>query len=105
VARAAATCREAGATAAWALATHPVLGPGADEALADDALDRLLVGDTIPVTGVGDGVRVKVEVVGTGGLLGEAIRRLHAGGDIEALRRDPPPSAQALPTAASAASR
>jgi len=61
-----------GARSVSACATHAVLVPGAREALAASPLERIVVGDTIPVWPDG-----KIEVVSVAPLLAEAIARIH----------------------------
>ena len=61
-----------GARSVSACATHAVLVPGAREALATSPLERVVVGDTIPVWPDG-----KIEVVSVAPLLAEAVARIH----------------------------
>ncbi len=83
--RAAEACRARGAGAVFALATHGLFGDGAEALLADAVLDRVLVTDSLASAGAfaarfGDeGPDRRVQIVACGPLLGEAIRRLHAG--------------------------
>ncbi|MCO5167667.1 MAG: ribose-phosphate pyrophosphokinase [Planctomycetes bacterium] len=79
--RAARRCLDAGATRVLAAASHAVFTPGADEALADPALERVLVLGTAPPQGL-VAARDKVEVLDVAPLLGEAVRRLHEGGSL-----------------------
>lgn len=78
MARAAEACRARGATAVHAAATHGVFGKGAREALANTALERIVVTDSVAPTLVME----KVGVLGVASLFAEAIRRIHSGGSI-----------------------
>lgn len=81
--QAARACREAGARAVYAAATHGVFGSEAPETLADAALDSVVVTNTIPPVRLeGTPVREKVDVLDATGLIAEAIRRLHHGDSI-----------------------
>jgi ribose-phosphate pyrophosphokinase len=76
--RAARAARKAGATRVIALVTHGLFMPGAAEILADPAIDRLVVTDTIPpfrldVTAPRD----KIDTVRAAPLFAAAIHRLH----------------------------
>jgi len=82
--RAARACRNHGALAVCAVATHGDFSAKAPQVLADAAFDLLLVTDTI------DCARLRVKpadlgVVPTTSLVAEAIRRLHDGGSVSAL--------------------
>lgn len=79
--RAARACLREGAARVVAAASHAAFTPGADEALADPALARVLVLDTVPPRGV-ERAREKLEVAPVAPLLGEAVRRLHEGGSL-----------------------
>ena len=84
--RAAGACRAAGARAVWAVATHPVFTPEADDVLADEALDRVITLDAIPVERIRSGVvRDKLLSIDAARLFADAIRALHEGGSIVAL--------------------
>lgn len=84
--RAARACRARGARAVLAAATHGAFTGGAAEAVADPALDRVIVTDTIcPLHLPPELVAAKVTVIDTAPLLAEAIGHLHAGGPIEDL--------------------
>lgn len=83
LARAAAACREQGASRVLAAATHALFSQDADRLLADSPVEKLLVTDTVPVPRAGRAVAWDgVEVVGIAPLLAEAIRRLHSGGSL-----------------------
>lgn len=76
--RAARGARRAGAKRVLALVTHGLFMAGAAEALADPAIDRLVVTDTVPPFRLAAGAaRDKLEILATAPLFAEAIRRLH----------------------------
>jgi ribose-phosphate pyrophosphokinase len=80
VVRAARAAREAGARRVIALAAHGLFMAGAAQALADDAVERVVVTDAVPpfrLAGL-DAAR-KVEVLPSAGLLAEAVGRLATG--------------------------
>jgi len=84
--RAARACRERGAAAVFAMATHGLFGPGSERLLNEAAIDRVLVTDSLPAAARTASERL--EVVPIGNLLGEAITRLNRGealGDLVAL--------------------
>jgi len=77
--RAARAARKAGAVRAIAMVTHGLFMPGAAQALADPALDRLVLTDAVPAFRLGDDpVRAKLDVLPVAPLLAEAISRLRA---------------------------
>jgi ribose-phosphate pyrophosphokinase len=81
--RAAGACRERGARAVFAAATHGVFVGDASRTLDDGALDSLLVTDTIPPFRLAPEVRARrLTVVAIAPLFAEAIRRLHGGGSL-----------------------
>jgi len=65
--------KERGATSVMAFCTHAVLSGKAYENLRDDALDKLVVTDTIPLKEQND----KIKVVSVAPLFGEVIRRVY----------------------------
>lgn len=84
--RAARTCRERGAAAVVAMATHGLFGPGSEALMEESAIDRILVTDSVPSAAAAAGDRV--EIVPVAPLIGDAIRRLKAGeplGDLTGL--------------------
>ena len=86
LARAAAACRESGARATYAAATHGVFSADAGRVLSGSAIDRIVILDTIPPHRLdADFLRDRVQVVDCAPLLATAIQRLHAGGSIVAL--------------------
>jgi ribose-phosphate pyrophosphokinase len=78
--RAARAARKAGARRIVALVTHGLFMPGAAEAIADPAIDRLVVADAVPPFRLPDGAaKAKVDILPAAPLLAQAIRRLHGG--------------------------
>jgi ribose-phosphate pyrophosphokinase len=78
--RAARAAREAGASRVLALVTHGLFMPGASEVLADPAIEQIVLTDAVPAFRLEPGpARDKLEILRSGPLLAEAIRRLHAG--------------------------
>ncbi len=76
--RAAKAARKAGATRILALVTHGLFMHGAADILADGAIDRLIVTDTVPPFRLQAGAaRERVETLPTAPLFAETIRRLH----------------------------
>ena len=83
IARTARACRGLGATRVFAAATHGLFMEGAEEALADNALERIVVTDTVPPFRLSDGpVKAKLTVLSSASLFAEAIHRLHVGGSL-----------------------
>ena len=73
--RAARAARKVGA-----LVTHGLFMPGAEAALMDPAIDRIVVTDSVPAFRLGAAAaRSKVDTIAVAPLLAEAIRRLCAG--------------------------
>jgi ribose-phosphate pyrophosphokinase len=80
LARAARAARKAGARRVIALVTHGLFMAGSAEALADPAIDRLVVTDAVPAFRLAEGAaHAKVDVLPAAPLLAEAIRRLDSG--------------------------
>ena len=78
--RAAHAVRKAGAGRVLAFATHGLFMPGAQTALMDSAIDRIVVTDAVPAFRLrAEAMRAKIESLAVAPLLAEAIRRLHAG--------------------------
>jgi ribose-phosphate pyrophosphokinase len=76
--RAARAARERGARQILACVAHGLFMPGAETALADPAIDRIVVTDSVPAFRLPAGpVRDKLDIVPAAPLLAEAIRRLH----------------------------
>lgn len=77
--RAARAAREHGARRVLACAAHGLFTQGGGAPLADPAIDRILVTDSVMPLRAADAVRQKLDIVPIAPLLAEAIRRLHAG--------------------------
>ena len=77
--RAAKAARKAGAKRVIAMVTHGLFMPGATQVIADPAIDRLVVTDSVPPFRLDAAARGKVEILRVAPLLAETIRRLHAG--------------------------
>jgi ribose-phosphate pyrophosphokinase len=78
--RAAQAARKAGARCVMALVTHGLFMPGAAEVLADPALEKVVVTDSVPAFRLpADTLRQKLAVLPAAPLLAEGIRRLHTG--------------------------
>jgi ribose-phosphate pyrophosphokinase len=76
--RAAKAARKAGARRVLALVTHGLFMAGSAEVLADPAIERLIVTDTVPPFRLPAGAaRDKLEILPAATLLAEAIGRLH----------------------------
>jgi ribose-phosphate pyrophosphokinase len=86
---AAQTCRAQGATRVIAAAAHGLFVGNAAATLASEALDSIVVTDTVPPFRLPSGpVLKKLTVLSVTGLVAEAIRRMHAGGSITELLED-----------------
>lgn len=86
LARAAATCRAAGASEVYAAATHGLFTGDASRVLGEAALDRLWVTDSVPPLRLDARLlQDRVRVIDAAPLLAEAIRRLHAGAPLTGL--------------------
>jgi len=76
--RTARAAREAGARRVIALVTHGLFMSGAEQAITDPAIERVVVTDTIPPFRLAPGpVRDKVAILPSAPLFAAAIRRLH----------------------------
>lgn len=83
LAAAARACREHGAVSVLAAATHGLFVAPASRVLAGDALDRVIVTDSVPPFRLDpDVVTRKIEVLPVAPLLAEAIMRLHNDGSL-----------------------
>lgn len=81
--RTADACRRHGATRVHAVATHAVFGAGANEVLASESIDRIVVTDTVSGERLtAPRVVAKLERISAAELFAEAIRRLHEGGSL-----------------------
>jgi len=85
--RAALACRERGAKAVHAIATHGLFGKGADVLFGSQALDRIVVTDSVVSASraKADWPAARLDIQPIGPLIGEAIRRLHRQGSISEL--------------------
>jgi ribose-phosphate pyrophosphokinase len=77
--RAAKAARQAGAKEVIAMVTHGLFMPGAAEVVADPAIDRLVVTNSIPPFRLSPGAHGKIDILHVAPLLADAIRRLHEG--------------------------
>ena len=78
--RAARAARRCGAKRVVALVTHGLFMPGAETAVMDAAIDRVVVTDLVPAFRLGSSAaRAKVDILPVAPLLAETVRRLHAG--------------------------
>ncbi len=78
--RAAKAARQAGARRVLALTAHGLFMQGADKTLADPALERIVVTDSVPAFRLPPGAaRDKLDILPCAPLLAEAIARLHEG--------------------------
>jgi ribose-phosphate pyrophosphokinase len=77
--RAARAARKSGAKHVIALVTHGLFMPGAAEVVADPAIDRLVVTDSVPPFRLAPNARGKIDTLRCAPLLGETIKRLHEG--------------------------
>ncbi|BCH24215.1 ribose-phosphate diphosphokinase [Mesorhizobium sp. L-8-3] len=81
--RAARACRERGAKAVYAVATHGLFGKGSETLFADGAIDKVVVTDSLASASDEAAVRQgRIELVPCGALVAEAIARLHGSGSI-----------------------
>jgi ribose-phosphate pyrophosphokinase len=81
--RAAQACRKQGATAVIGAATHGVFAPGAEAVIADPVVDRVVVTDSIPPSGLNpDLLQTKLLVLGAAPLLAGAIQAIHDGASL-----------------------
>jgi ribose-phosphate pyrophosphokinase len=77
--RAAQAARKAGAKKVLALVTHGLFMPGATQVIADPAIDRFAVTDSVPPFRLDASARGKIDMLPVAPLLAETIRRLHEG--------------------------
>ena len=80
ISTAATIIKEQGASSVRAIATHGVLSGKAHEKLADSALEKLIITDTIPQENTD-----KVEVLSVAGFFADAIRKLETNESISSL--------------------
>ena len=80
--RAARALKDSGAGPVIAVAAHGLFTEGAEAALADPAIDRWLVTDTVPLTRLPPDAARRVEIVSAVPLFAEAIGRLNSNGSL-----------------------
>lgn len=86
LARAAARCREEGASAVYAFTAHGLFVGDAEKALRESKIEKFFITDSVPPHRLsGEILKTRVEVVSAAPLLAGAIRILHEGGSITAL--------------------
>lgn len=84
--RTASACRRLSAKQVYAAASHGVFVGAANEVLANEALDRVIVTNTIPPFRLNpQAARSKLEVLDAAPFFAAAITRIHTGGSIVAL--------------------
>ena len=81
IVKAARALKDRGATSVIACCTHAVLSGKAYENLKDDALDKLVVTDTIPLKEPND----KIQVLSVASIFGEVIRRVYHNESVNSL--------------------
>jgi ribose-phosphate pyrophosphokinase len=83
LARAAEACRMRGATKIYAAASHGVFVGQASQVLAQPALDKVVITNTIPPFWLDpEVVKTKLVMLDAAALFAEAIKRMHTGGSI-----------------------
>jgi ribose-phosphate pyrophosphokinase len=81
IVRAAEACRQRGATAVYAAASHGLFSSKAGEALSNSAVNRIVVTNTVPPFRLSSGVvQKKLDVIDATRLFADAIQRIHSGG-------------------------
>lgn len=83
VAKASKKLKEEGAKKVIVMATHPVLSGNAKEKLSDDAIDEIVVTDTIPIPE--EKMLPKIKVLSVYKLFAEAIARIHTNSSVSSL--------------------
>lgn len=83
VAKAARKLKEEGAKKVIVMATHPVLSGNAKEKLSDEAIDEIVVTDTIPIPE--EKMLPKIKVLSVYKLFAEAISRIHTNSSVSSL--------------------
>ncbi|MCL5043911.1 MAG: ribose-phosphate pyrophosphokinase [Deltaproteobacteria bacterium] len=68
---------EAGAGAVLACATHPILSDPACERLANSGIKEVVTTNTVPLRSKVQAELQKIRVISVGGLIAEAVRRIH----------------------------
>lgn len=83
---AARACKAEGAARVIAVAAHGVFHGTANQVLADPALDRIVICDTVPPRGLqNERMGARLEIVDTAAFLAEAIGRIHGEGSLTEL--------------------
>jgi ribose-phosphate pyrophosphokinase len=78
--RAARAARKAGAARVIALVSHGLFMPGAQEVIADEAIERFVLTDSVPPFRLAmGGVQDKIDILSAASLFAETIKRLHEG--------------------------
>jgi ribose-phosphate pyrophosphokinase len=88
LARAAAACKDSGAVKVYAAATHPVFSSKANENLKSDALDKIVVTNSVPFTGIDQDCQSRIEILDTSFLFSECIKRIHLNDSVTEMLRD-----------------
>lgn len=85
--RAALACRERGALAVHAIATHGLFGKGTEVLFGSQAIDRIIVTDSVDSAALVNTryPEARLDILPIGSLIGKAIRRLHTQGSISEL--------------------
>ena len=86
--RAAKACHKLGAHSVYAVATHASFSSQAGEILIDDAIEEIVVSDSIPLKLSNKKLQQKIKVLGVAPLFAEAIRRIQTGGSLVDLLKD-----------------
>ena len=83
ISRAAKACRALGASSVYAAASHGVFVGSANAVVADPALEKTIITDTIPPFRLDPALaQSRLTVLDTTPLFAEAIKRIHTGGSI-----------------------
>lgn len=83
MARAARTCHALGAQKVFVVASHGVFTGAASQALAEQALEKIVITDTIPPFRLApDLIRDKLVILDATALFAQAVQRIHSGGSI-----------------------
>ncbi|MGE5107419.1 MAG: ribose-phosphate diphosphokinase [Sphingobacteriales bacterium] len=89
IARAAAICKKSGAKKVVALATHGLFTGKADETLKEEALQQIIITNSIPAFRLENaGIKEKITVLNMAPLFAEAIKRMDEGGSVTELLED-----------------
>ncbi|MDF1586931.1 ribose-phosphate diphosphokinase [Marinimicrococcus flavescens] len=83
--RCAAACRERGAEAVFALATHGLFAGEAAAMLADPVFTGIVVTSSVPAPPLPVAAKTRLTMLDLAPLLAEAVRRLHGGGSLAEL--------------------